>query len=227
MSLTQFQIIQSLGKNLEWLQTELSWGTQAQELRHLIGRIGELYTAMITYGQMAPENNQRGYDVVSHDGERISVKTITSSTHVNFNKATFEFVDRIIILRVNASSLEIEIILNETVEEFLMNSRLRSNDKNYSYPITLGERLSVMFDSSKLEVVNEVQYEVYDIKQYENGTILVYKNGEQLDVAKPILREIANALDVSLFNGTGALKNTRQLGDHIIKAIKEQDAIEE
>ena len=58
MSLTQFQIIQSLGKNLEWFQTEMSWGASAQELRHLSGRIGELYVAMLTRGQMAPENNQ-------------------------------------------------------------------------------------------------------------------------------------------------------------------------
>ena len=58
MSLTQFQIIQSLGKNLEWFQTEMSWGASAQELRYLTGRIGELYVAMLTRGQMAPENNQ-------------------------------------------------------------------------------------------------------------------------------------------------------------------------
>ncbi|GKW20745.1 hypothetical protein PEC302107_24740 [Pectobacterium araliae] len=29
MALTQFQIIQSLGKSLEWLQQELSWGVAA------------------------------------------------------------------------------------------------------------------------------------------------------------------------------------------------------
>jgi len=51
----------------------------------LTGRIGELYAAMITRGQMALETNQRGYDVVSALNERISVKTITTSTHVSFN----------------------------------------------------------------------------------------------------------------------------------------------
>ena len=109
MSLSQFQIIQSLGKSLEWLQQELSWGVSAQELSHLTGRIGELYTAMYTYGQMALENNQHGYDVISSDGERISVKTITTSNHVSFTKSTLSYVDRIVILEINTTDLEINI----------------------------------------------------------------------------------------------------------------------
>lgn len=43
------------------------------ELRPLTGRIGELYVAMITRGQMALATNQKGGDVVSALGERISV----------------------------------------------------------------------------------------------------------------------------------------------------------
>ena len=93
-TLTQVQIIQSLAEALNWLEKELSWGVAPAELNHLTGRIGELYAAMITRGQMALETKQRGYDVVSALNERISVKTITSSTHVSFNPRTFELVDR-------------------------------------------------------------------------------------------------------------------------------------
>src|SRR4029079_3312568 len=85
----------------------------------LTGRIGELYAAMITRGQMALETNQRGYDVVSALNERISVKTITTSTHVSFNSATFEFVDRVIILRVNVdqeNGISVEEILDESAD---------------------------------------------------------------------------------------------------------------
>ena len=83
----------------------------------LTGRIGELYAAMITRGQMALETNQRGYDVVSALNERISVKTITTSTYVSFNSATFEFVDRVIILRVNVdqeNGISVEEILDKS-----------------------------------------------------------------------------------------------------------------
>jgi len=75
MALTQMQLIQSLGEAMSWFERELSWGVKPTEMPHLCGRIGELYVALITNGQMAPEVNQRGYDVVSGDGERISVKT--------------------------------------------------------------------------------------------------------------------------------------------------------
>ena len=94
-------MIQSLAEALSWFETELDWSVATAELNHLTGRIGDLYAAMITKGQIAPETNQRGYDVISSYNERISVKTVTSNTHVSFNANTFDQVDRIIILHVN------------------------------------------------------------------------------------------------------------------------------
>jgi hypothetical protein len=76
MALTQIQIIQSLGEAMNWLESELSWGVAIQEPRHLIGRIGELYAALMTGGQMAPEVNQAGYDVVSSDASESTAKPI-------------------------------------------------------------------------------------------------------------------------------------------------------
>src|SRR5258705_91037 len=120
MALTQMQIIQSLGEAMAWFERELSWGVQPTELRHLCGRIGELYAALITNGQMAAEVNQKGYDVVSSTGERISVKTTAmmgSNGHVTFNSNSLEFVDRVIVLRVNTEEMEIETLLNMPVSE--------------------------------------------------------------------------------------------------------------
>ena len=53
MTMSQVQIIQSLGEALTWFEKELNWGVPQAELWHLSGRIGELYAAMITRGQMA------------------------------------------------------------------------------------------------------------------------------------------------------------------------------
>jgi len=47
MALTQMQIIQSLGEAMAWFERELNWGVEPTELRHLCGRIGELYAALI------------------------------------------------------------------------------------------------------------------------------------------------------------------------------------
>lgn len=102
MDLTQMQIIQSPGEAMAWFERELMWGVPTRELRHLCGRIGVLYTALITNGQMATEVNQQGYDVVSGNGERISVKTTAMmgcSGQISFNCSTLDKVDRIIILQ--------------------------------------------------------------------------------------------------------------------------------
>ncbi|WP_198361134.1 DUF6998 domain-containing protein [Tatumella citrea] len=161
MALTQFQIIQSLGKNLEWLQQELSWGVAAQELTHLTGRIGELYTAMFTYGQMAPENNQRGYDVISAGGERISVKTITTSSHVSFNKSTLQFVYRIVILRININALEIDILVDDLLEAVIPQMR----DKGNLYSFYTRERAPGrgIRPLDEMEVINEVRFGKYTV----------------------------------------------------------------
>ena len=148
MSLSQFQIIQSLGKSLEWLQQELLWGVSAQELSHLTGRIGELYTAMYTYGQMALENNQHGYDVISSDGERISVKTITTSNHVSFTKSTLSYVDRIVILEINTTDLEINILVDSKKEDLLPLLK-NTNGKKLSYSLGNKTRSKDGMKSSK------------------------------------------------------------------------------
>lgn len=120
MFLSPIKIIQSLGEAMAWFERELNWGVPPTELRHLCGRIGELYAALITNGQMATEVNQRGYDVVSGDGERISVKATAmmgGGGHVAFNPRSLDEVERIIILRINTEEMQIEKLLDATVEE--------------------------------------------------------------------------------------------------------------
>jgi len=46
MSLSQTQIIRSLGEALAWFEKELAWGAQIAELRHLTGR---MYLASLSH----------------------------------------------------------------------------------------------------------------------------------------------------------------------------------
>ena len=156
MALTQMQIIQSLGEAMTWFERELTWGVPPTELRHLIGRIGELYAALITNGQMATEVNQKGYDVVSANGERISVKTTAmmgSSGHIAFNPNTLISVDRIIILRINTEEMQIETLLNEEkgVAESLMRETSGTSGK---LAISLSKLLSIKKPNSKSKKSN-------------------------------------------------------------------------
>lgn len=70
------------------------------ELRHLLGRIGELHCALHTGGELAKETNQHGFDVIDPDGKRISVKTTAQiEGFVTFNKNTFDRFDDIYVLQ--------------------------------------------------------------------------------------------------------------------------------
>ncbi len=223
MALTQMQIIQSLGEAMNWFERELGWGVPATELRHLCGRIGELYAALITNGQMATEVNQKGYDVVSGDGEKISVKTTAmmgSGGHVNFNTNTLELVDRVIILRINTEEMQVETLLNSTTDEAV---KLMQSEKNGKRSLALCKLTKVPKNKEQIKSVIEVEFQGYTIRELETGTIEIEQDGELISPAKPALRNLAKILNVSLLNSNGNLLNTRQLGSQLIKAIKEND----
>ena len=140
-TLTQVQIIQSLAEALSWFEKEISWGVSLGELRHLTGRIGELYAAMITRGQMTLDTNQRGYDVVSAANERISVKTATTSNHVDFNQNTYHHVDRVMVFRVNVDDekgVSVEELLDRPAEE--ARQLMREQGGKLVYLISRGTR---------------------------------------------------------------------------------------
>lgn len=218
--LSQAQIIRSLGEALSWLERELEWGAPLAELRHLTGRIGELYAAVLTRGQMATSVNQHGYDVVGRDGERISVKTITSSLRVPFTPSTLPLVDRIMIFRLRNDAeddVSIETLLDITRPGFDAHLRHLANGE-IDYPVrqarpTAGRPLD------QQAVTAEGSLDGWTVRQYESGTIAVLNNDTPVSVVLPELRKIAARIGVDLRNGNGGERNTRQLGAAIIDAI--------
>jgi len=219
MALTQMQIIQSLGDAMSWLERELSWDVPATELRHLTGRIGELYAALITNGRMATEVNQAGYDVVSSTGERISVKTtgrMHTSGHISFNTNTLDLVDRIIILRINTDEMQVETLLDAPVEEA---KQLMSDAATGKSCITMSKLINPPVQPRTLLNVKEAIWNNYKLVELENGTIEVFLNNELVTPSKPYLRDIAKELGVSILNSNGNPVNTRQLGSVLIKEL--------
>lgn len=218
MSLSQVQIIRSLGEALSWFEKELAWGVQPAQLGHLTGRIGELYAAMITRGQMALATNQHGYDVISSDNERVSVKTVTTSTHVTFRRSTCEYVDRVIVLRLNVEEGEaaIEEVLDCPVDALL--DEATNDTADLVYRLRSARSAPVSLDH--IAITASERFDDYHISQYENGTIRVDRHGEPIAPALPTLRAIASTLGVSLTNSAGGEHNTRQLGAAIIAFLQ-------
>ncbi|MEO0464657.1 MAG: hypothetical protein AAF127_16140 [Pseudomonadota bacterium] len=223
MALSQTQIIQSLGEALAWFEKELSWGVSESELNHLTGRIGELYAAMITRGQMALKTNQHGYDVISAENERISVKTITTSSHVSFRKSTLDQVDRAIILRLNTDpdeGISIEEIFDEATSVLIE----KTTDAGDVYRFNVRSSRTASRPLEDLRERQRCDFENYQIRQYENGKIVIFVKGERSDPAKPHLREIAAKIGVELASEGGRLKTTHQLGSNVLKQLIELQA---
>ena len=220
MPLTQMQIIQSLGEAMAWFERELAWGVPAAELRHLSGRIGELYAALITNGQMATEVNQKGYDVVAQNGDRVSVKTTTmmnQSGHVSVNSNTLSLVDRLMILRINTEEMQIEILFNDTID---VAGKLMAPATNDRQNISLSKLSTANQRREKIPAIESVNYKDYVVEALESGTIQIFQNDKTLIPVKPILRILAAELGLSLLNSNGKEYNTRQLGTNVIRAVQ-------
>jgi len=220
MALTQMQIIQSLGEAMSWFERELVWGVPPTELRHLSGRIGELYTALIMNGQMATEVNQKGYDVVSSNGERISVKTTAmmgKSGHISFNSNTLNKVDRVIVLWINTEEMQIEVLLNEQISKVM--EMMGNADTNGKVSISLSKLRTSTLSQRNITAIKIAKHDKFDIEELENGTILIKYEGKLLTPSKPALRELAMKFNISLINSNGNPYNTRQLGSLLIKTI--------
>ena len=184
MALTQMQVIQSLGEAMAWFERELQWGVPPTELRHLSGRIGELYAALITNGQMATEVNQKGYDVVRADGERVSVKTTAmmgTSGPIAFNRNTLDKVDRVVILRINTEEMQIETLFNDSVEK----AKELMGDANSSGKMSISQSKLTGTPKMRSEIatIKTLSIPPYVINELENGTIEVASNGEFISPA--------------------------------------------
>ncbi|MEC9357152.1 MAG: hypothetical protein VX836_04665 [Pseudomonadota bacterium] len=92
---------------LDLVRTEIDeFGVKATEVRHLIGRLGELHCALAVRGTLAHVANQHGFDVVCTRGRRISVKTTAQRRgFVGIKKATAEQVDDLMIVQYQAGGL--------------------------------------------------------------------------------------------------------------------------
>ena len=210
---------------MSWLERVISWGANPAELTHLMGRIGELYVAMYTNGNMTDNVNEKGYDVVTKDNERISVKTTSRTSgqgHVSFNPNTLQFVDRVIILRFNAEEMELEILLDKSIEEAKTLMTANSNGKLSISMSKIYKPYKKVRNDSEIAVIKHAVYRDYEIRELESGAIEVYDNGDKLPVVKPVLRDIAGEILVPIFNSKGNPFNTRQLGTLIIKSLNRE-----
>lgn len=227
MALTQMELIQSLGEAMRWFQKEVAWGVDPAELSHLCGRMGELFVAVVTNGQLARTVNQRGYDVVSSSGERISVKTTTMESgrgHITLNPRTLDAVDRVMILFVNTCEMQIDILFDGTpVRAKELSTLTGKGALNLSLSKIQPKPRPLR---STLSVVRAVERDGLCIQELESGTIQVMKGQKALAPVLPVLREVARDINVPTNNDNGNPYNTRQLGTLILDVLQAATSVQ-
>jgi len=220
MAINQMDLIQSLGEAMSWLQREVSWHVAPTEMSHLCGRIGELYAAVITNGQMALSVHQKGYDVVGADGERISVKTtaqVGNRGHVAFNDNTLPLVDRVMVFRINVEDKCVETLLDADIAQAMQWMNVAKDGKR---TLSLRRLQTRQKERESIAIVNSQAYQNYVVNELETGAIEVCKDGHVCPISKQELHSLASTLAIPTLNADGNALNTRELGNLVIQRLK-------
>lgn len=211
------------------LEKKLHGGVKPTELRYLIGRIGELYAAVITNGKMVENVSQHGYDITvaspfeggENKIQRVSVKTTARSGrsgHIAFNRNTLSQVDRIMILHVDIDNMQVNILFDNTKEKALSLMHCPDSGKCKISMSKLKRSHESSFQVGSVE--KEIECLGFIIKLYDSGSIRVFKSSKQLMPTKQYLREIASQIDIDIENEKISHFTTRQLGVRIIQKLQ-------
>lgn len=155
-----------------------------------------------------------------YQAQAISVKTTAkmgSSGHISFNTNTLALVGRIIILKINTEEMQVETLLDTTVEQAKPLMNIGPTGKS---AIAMSKLINPPVKPRILLNVKEAIWNNYKLVELENGTIEVLLNDVLVTPSKPYLRDIAKELGVSTLNSNGNPFNTRQLGSLLLKTIR-------
>lgn len=84
----------------------------------------------------------------------------------------------------------------------------------------LGYDITILLDDPS--VIQEIDYKEYLIQQISSLTIRVFRNNIEESIVKPVLKKIAQEINVNINNSKGNEKNTRTLGADIIRKVAER-----
>ncbi len=145
--LTHHQIQSLYDQYLEIVLLEVStFGCKPTEVRHLLGRLGEFYCALKINGTLAHVVNQHGFDVVSQDNKKVSVKTTAQKTgFVTINPKTLDKVDELMLLQFINHNFE--ILYHGSIQKAVEVSRMWAG--KYEFDISKARKLTQSLDQSQ------------------------------------------------------------------------------
>lgn len=137
--------------NLIRLEVE-EFGVKPTEVRHLIGRLGEFECAIIVGGTLAHRANQHGFDVISKDGRKISVKATAQKTgFVAISEKTLHYADDLMLLQYVDGGLV--TIYYGCIKNAVSVARIYSGVGKYELDISKAKTLARQLKASGAELV--------------------------------------------------------------------------
>ncbi len=218
MASSQIEQIRSLDEAMQWFERELQWGVPVSELAHLVGRIGNLYVAVHSNGQLAVGHTQLGYDVVSGTGERFSVSAIAGTKikgEINFTRSRLERVDRVATVFFNTDEMDVQILLDVPVNE--LEGYVSVQGDKIILPVE--QLIPIKKGRTEITVLREVKYKDYMLFELENGDIKIELYGEPVSNMRNALLKIAQEIGVPIQRGMGRVNNSRVVGTMVIDTI--------
>lgn len=140
ISSKQIQILHD--KYLDLIKLEITkFGVSPTEVRHLIGRLGEFYCALQVKGTLASTPNQHGFDVISREGRRISVKTTAQKTgFIPISATTIDKVDDLMIIQYKDEALS--VIYHGDIKSAVKAARYYDGVGRYNLDISKAKQLA-------------------------------------------------------------------------------------
>ena len=137
-----FENIQPLyDKYLDLLQFEVeTLGVKPTEVRHLIGRLGEFHCVKEVRGTLPARANQPGFDVLSHDGRKISVKTTAQvDGFVAISKKTALLADDLMLVQYTQGQMT--TIYHGCIHQAIKDTRQYGD--NYELDISKAKKIAL------------------------------------------------------------------------------------
>ncbi len=143
-------------KYLELIRLEVEqFGVKPTEVRHLIGRLGELHCALEVGGRLAHVVNQHGFDVTSAEHKRISVKTTAQAAGfvIIGSQKSIDKADELMILQYQAQAGELSVVYYGPIAQAVEEARFYAPSGHYEPDISKARRLMQDISSAQADRV--------------------------------------------------------------------------
>lgn len=121
-------------------QGETEFGLKPSQQTAVIGKLGEIECCLLVHGAFPENSCQKGYDVISSTGRKISVKCTGQKTgFINVNPDNMHLVDDLMVLQYVDGALG--VLYHDAIDKIVPLCRTHPKTGNLEFDISKMKRL--------------------------------------------------------------------------------------